>query len=78
MTLLNSLEIVIGLFWLGAAGLWFAAAAIRTPEPNALAKPLQRQRKWNRLAALCAGLAAITQFAELVLAHAAVSIGPLQ
>ena len=77
MLLLNFLEILIGLFWLAAAAAWFAAAFARVPPPGAPA-PAQRPNRWTRFAAICAALAAFTQFAELVLAHAGVSIGPLQ
>jgi len=44
------------------------------PYPEAL----RRQARWNRFAALSAGLAALTQVIELVAVHANVSIGPLQ
>jgi len=74
MTTLDILELVIGFLWFMAAALWFVAACIRAP---ALPDLLRRQGRWNRLAALCAGLAAITQAIELILSHATVLIGPL-
>lgn len=72
MTILDVFEITIAFLWLVAAALWFVAASHRRADPVEL---LRRQGKWNRFAALCAGLAATTQVIELVLSHAVVTIG---
>jgi hypothetical protein len=81
------LEALIGLFLMLAAAAWLRAASVRLPkiaqdttstETEALPDALHRQAKWNRYAALCAGLAALAQVVELVAIHADVALGPLQ
>jgi hypothetical protein len=78
MFLIDLLEIIIGVFWLLAAALWFVAASVRASTAGALSAFIERQAKWNRLAAVCAGLAAMAQLIELAVSHADVGIGPLQ
>ena len=78
MFLIDLLEIIIGVFWLLAAALWFVAASVRASAAGALSAFIERQAKWNRLAAVCAGLAAMAQLIELAVSHADVGIGPLQ
>jgi hypothetical protein len=78
MFFIDLLEIIIGLFWLLAAVLWFIAASVRDSAAGVLPTFIERQAKWNRSAAVCAGLAAIAQLIELVVSHADVGIGPLQ
>ena len=78
MFFIDFLEIIIGLFWLLAAVFWFIAASVRDFAAGVLPTFIERQAKWNRSAAVCAGLAAIAQLIELVVSHADVGIGPLQ
>lgn len=50
MASVDVLEFGIGLFWFLAAASWSFAAADRVDV-------LQRQTRWNRIAAVCAGVA---------------------
>lgn len=79
------LEALIAFFSLLAAASWVRSAAVRLSpkkvsgeEIGSFPVALQRQAKWNRLAATFAALAALSQFAEVALEHAQVGIGPLE
>ena len=84
--MIMGLEAGIGFFSLLAAICWIRSACVKLPtvtagtgwDGSAPSAALQRQGKWNRYAALSAGLAALCQVVELVLIHANISIGPLQ